>query len=338
MKNRLLVVVALAALMSLVAGLACGQAEVELAQTPAAPEPTATHVPEPTATPESGPIAVPTDTSEAASSLTGDPVYEPVTLIDGAGQEFVFTEPPERIMAYGSAVVEILFAIGEGHRIVGTHDFVEYPPEASEVTRVGSAFEINVETILALEPDLVYLFSPGFMDDLQGAGLRVLFLPSRSSGFEETAADIRLWGRIVGNPDAAEELAVDFEERLAAIKSALAGVGAGSRVFRDEGGLWTPGPDTLIGEVLELLKLDNIAFDISGFEQISPEVIVDRDPEIIIATDFSTIDTDEAFSGVTAIKDGRVFRMPGEPLSVPGTRFIQGIEDLARQIYPELFP
>jgi iron complex transport system substrate-binding protein len=328
MKNRLLVLVALAALMSLVAGLACGQAEVAPAPTPVAPEPTVTLASAPTATPVPVATTIPTP----------EPTYEPVTIVDGSGQEFVFTEPPERIMAYGSAVVEILFAIGEGHRIVGTHDFVEYPPEASEVTRVGSAFEINVETILALEPDLVYLFSPGFMDDLQGAGLRVLFLPSRSSGFEETAADIRLWGRIVGNPDAAEELAVDFEERLAAIKSALAGVGAGSRVFRDEGGLWTPGPDTLIGEVLELLKLDNIAFDISGFEQISPEVIVDRDPEIIIATDFSTIDTDEAFSGVTAIKDGRVFRMPGEPLSVPGTRFIQGIEDLARQIYPELFP
>jgi len=332
MKNRLLVVVALAALMSLVAGLACGQNEVVIDRTPVAPEPTATHVPAPTATPESVLTSEPTVTPIPA------PVYEPVTLVDGAGQEFVFTEPPERIVAYDSAVVEILFAIGEGHRIVGTHDFVEFPVEASAVTRVGSAFEINVESILALEPDLVFLFSPGFMDDLQGAGLRVLFLPSRSSGFEDTAADIRLWGQIAGNPSAAEELALDFEARLAAVKNALTSIDAGPRVFRDEGGLWTPGPDTLIGEVLELLKLDNVASDVSGFEQMSPEVIVDRDPEIIIATDFSTIDTDSAFASVSAIKDGRVFRMPGEPLSVPGTRFIDGIEDLARQIYPELFP
>ncbi len=297
---------------------ACTQAAV--------PEPVRTATPDPTATV----AAVPTATPE--------PTYEPVTLVDGTGQEFLVTEPPERIVAYDSAVVEILFAIGEGHRIVGTHDFVEYPSEASEVTRVGSAFEINVESILALEPDLVFLFSPGFMDDLQGAGLRVLFLPSRSSGFEDTADDIRLWGRIAGNPEAAEVLAIDFETRLATIKSALKEVDSGPRAFRDEGGLWTPGPDTLIGEVLELLKLDNIAGEVSGFEKISPEVIIDRDPEIIIATDFSTIDADAAFSGVTAIKEGRVIRMEGEPLSVPGTRFIQGVEDLARQIYPDLFP
>ena len=311
MKIRLF---ALMALLLLATGVACGQA----APKPIAPEPTATTAPVPTATPV--------------------PVYEPVTLVDGAGQEFVFTEPPERIVAYDSAVVEILFAIGEGHRIVGTHDFVAFPAEAADVRRIGSAFELNVEAIVGLEPDLVFLFSPGFMDDLQGAGLRVLFLPSRSSGFEDTAADIRLWGRIAGNPKAAEELAIDFETRLSALKKALEGVTTGPRVFRDEGGLWTPGPDTLIGEVLNLLKLENIAGDISGFEQISPEVIVERDPEIIIATEFSTIDSDSAFSGVTAIKEGRVISMEDEPLSVAGTRFIKGVEDLSRQIYPELFP
>jgi iron complex transport system substrate-binding protein len=312
--------IALMAVVLLTAGVACGQAATGPVETPVAPEPTATTVPVPTATPV--------------------PVYEPVTLVDGAGQEFAFTEPPERIVAYDSAIVEILFAIGEGHRIVGTHDFVEYPAEAADVKRIGSAFEINVEAIVGLEPDLVFLFSPGFMDDLQAAGLRVLFLPSRSSGFEDTAADIRLWGRIAGNPEAAKELALDFERRLDAVKSALAGIDTGPRVFWDEGGLWTPGPESLIGEVFTLLKLQNIAHDVAGFEQLSPEVFVERDPEVIIATAFSSIDTDDdpALAGVTALRDGKVLRMEGDPLAVAGTRFIQGVEDLARQIYPELFP
>ena len=293
--------------------------------------------PEPTARPTLVPTVTVRPSATPEPTATATPTYEPVTLVDGAGQEFVFTEPPERIVSYESAAVEILFAIGEGHRIVGTHDFVAYPPEASDVARVGSAFTINVEAILGLEPDLVFIFSPGFLDDLQGAGLKVLFLPSRNSGFEDMADDIRLWGRIVGSPDAAEALARDFEERLAALKETLSGVEAGPRVFRDEGSLWTPGPDTLIGEVLALLKLENIAAEVSGFEQISPEVIIDRDPEVIVATEYSTIDSDDAFSGVTAIREGRVIRMVGEPLSVPGTRFMQGIEDLARQIYPDLF-
>ena len=318
---------ALALALALVAALACGSVATS------APVPTARV--SATAALEATPAPLPT---APIPSATGVPKYEPVTVLDGNGREFVFTEPPERIVAYDSAVVEILFAIGEGRRIVGTHDFVEYPAEASEVQRVGSAFDINVEAILALEPDLVFLFSPGFIENLSDAGLRVLYLPSRDSDFEDTAADIRLWGRIVGNPEAAEALAVDFEERVAAVRLALAGVDEGPRVFRDEGSLWTPGPDTLIGEVLTLLKLQNIAYDVSGFEQISPEVVVERDPEVIVATDFSTIDSDPAFADVAAIREGRVIRLEGEPLSVAGTRFVQGIEDLARQVYPELFP
>lgn len=264
--------------------------------------------------------------------------YDVVELVDGMERAFVFTSAPGKIVAYESAVVEILFAINEGHRVVGTHDFVEFPLEAASVTRVGDAFQINIEAVLELEPDLVFLSSLGFIDELEDAGLRVLFIPSRDSGLSAAAADIRLWGQIVGNSKDAEVLAVEFERRLANVSSILSGVDLGPRVFRDEGGLWTPGPDTLMGEVFELLKLENIAHDVSGFEQLSPEVIVARDPEVIIASDFSTIENDPAFANITATLNGRIIRMEGEPLSVAGPRFIQGIEDLAGQIYPELFP
>ena len=311
------------------------------------PEPTATALPEPTATPVPVQTPEPTATVLPQPTATSTPAPEPtpepadeyirVEVIDGNGELFVFEQAPERIIAYDASVVEILFAIGEGDRVLATHDFVTFPPEAESVTRVGNAFEISVEVILSLEPDLVFLFSPGFLDDLQAAGLRVLYLPSRSADFADTAEDMRLWGRIVGSPQAAEELAEDFEARLAALNGTLSAIQAGPRVFRDEGGLWTPGPDTLIGEVLETLKLENIAADVSGYEQISPEIVVERDPEVIIATEFSTIDSDPAFSEVTAVREGRVIRMVGEPLSVPGTRFMQGVENLARAIYPDLF-
>ena len=110
--------------------------------------------------------------------------FETVTILDGLGNEVIFTSPPKRIVAYDSAAVEILFALGEGNRIVGTHDFVEYPKEAQNIKKLGSAFEINVETILSLDPDLVFLFSPTFLDDLRGAGINVLYVPNRNSGLE----------------------------------------------------------------------------------------------------------------------------------------------------------
>ena len=70
--------------------------------------------------------------------------------------------------------------------------------------------------------------------------------------------------------------------RLAAIQEKAASVDQGPRVFHDTGDLWTPGPDTLVGEVYALLKAENIAHDITGYAQLSPQVLLDRDPEVII--------------------------------------------------------
>ena len=313
------------ALLVAAAAAACGSAPSPEPAPHPAPSPTATSVPVPTAT------SIPAPAAEQA------PAYEPVSVIDGNGEPFEFAEPPGRIVAYSSALVEILFAMGEGHRVLATHDFVTHPPEAASVPRVGGAFEVNIEAIVALEPDLVFLFSPSFLDDLRAAGLRVLYIPSRVADFSDTAEDMRLWGRIVGNPQGGEALAADFEARISALRETLAAVGSGPRVFRDEGGLWTPGPDTLIGEVLELLRLENIAADVSGFEEISPEIVVERDPEVIIASEFSTVDSDPAFADVTAVRQGRIIRLEGDPLSVAGPRFVSGVEDLARAIYPDLF-
>ncbi|MAT07774.1 MAG: ABC transporter substrate-binding protein [Dehalococcoidia bacterium] len=263
--------------------------------------------------------------------------FETVTILDGFGNEVIITSPPERIVAYDSAAVEILFALGEGSRIVGTHDFVTHPEEAQNIKRLGSAFEINVETILSLNPDLVFLFSPAFLDDLQGAGINVLYVPNRNSGLEATAEDFLMWGRITGNLDAAESLARDFTERVTNIRNKLSDVEYGPKVFRDEGDLWTPGPETLIGEAMALLKLENIAFDVDGFEQLSSEILIERNPDVIIKTDYSNIESDPVFDSVKAVKERKVFMLIGSPLSVAGPRFITGVEELARLIYPEKF-
>jgi iron complex transport system substrate-binding protein len=279
------------------------------------------------------------DGLKIVENIDQDPTgqYETVTILDGMGNEVVFTSPPQRIVAYDSAAVEILFALGEGSRIIGTHDFVEHPKEANNIKKLGSAFEINVETILSLDPDLVFLFSPTFLDDLRGAGINVLYVPNRNSGLESTAEDFLMWGRITGNVNSANLLAQDFIERVNHIRDKLAELDKGPKVFRDEGDLWTPGPNTLIGEAMSLLKLENIAYDVSGFEQLSAEILIERNPEIIIKTDYSTIESDPVFDNVIAIKEKNVFMLPDSPLSVAGPRFISGVEELARLIYPEKF-
>ena len=342
---RLAAALFVSAFVALLLGCSSPAADPTATAAPTLAPPTATVVPTPaptlapptaTAIPTAAPTPTPTATAIPTAAPTPTPALFPFQVTGTNGREIVFDAPPERIVAIDAAVVEILFSIGEGQRVAATHDFVSYPPEAEDIPRIGDGFNLNTESILALDPDLVFVFSEGSVADLERIGLRVLYLKSLNDDLRQVPENIRLWGRIVGNPASADAVASDFEDRVARIEDAMAQRGDGPSVFQDVGGLWTPGPDTLIGSVFDLLKLRNIAHDISGYAQINPEVVVERRPEIILASDIDAIESNPAFADVPAVKDGRIFVPPGL-FSVPGPRYIDGVEALAEWVYPEAF-
>ena len=305
--------------------VACGDDGRELPQTAPA-----------TAVPSVAPTAA---SKPAATGVPPSPTPAPFpfTVIDDRGVEVIFDEAPERIVAYDGAAVEMLFDIGEGDRVIATHSYVSYPPEIADLPRVGDAFNMNVEEIVALEPDLVFVFFERFVEDLEKAGLTVLYLETLQDDFARTADRIRLWGRITGNLRDAEAGAERFETRLAEIVRTIEGVEGGVRVLQDVGGFWVTGSDTLVGEVFRLLKLDNVARGVSGYEQLSPEAIVASDPEVIIAASPEAYTDNEAFREIAAVRNGMLLTLPSDSLSLAGPRFVEGIEELAALVYPEAF-
>ena len=145
----------------------------------------------------------------------------PVTIMDREGYEVIFEEAPNRIVAFDSAAVETIFAIGEGHRIIATHDFVSYPPQVNSIKKVGDAFNMDIEAIVNLNPDLVYIFYPTFKEQLENAGLRVLLIQTIDDDFQKTADLFRMWGSITGAVAEADILASDFEMRIDSIQNML---------------------------------------------------------------------------------------------------------------------
>ena len=183
------------------------------------------------------------------------------------------------MVVYDGAAVEMLYAIGEGDRIVGTHSYVTYPPETESITKVGDAFNMDIEAIVALEPDLVYVFYDRFNEDLERAGLKVLYIKSLSHGFTEVSNQIRMWGEITGAVEEAEHVAGEFDERVHSIEEKIEEVEATWTVYSHGFDWWTPGRNTLVNDVFELLKLENVA-DFEGYQQINPEIIVGNEPDI----------------------------------------------------------
>jgi len=269
------------------------------------------------------------------SSLHSD--IFPYTVTDSRGKIITFKNPAEKIVVLDNAALDTIYSIGEWHTVVATHEFASYPPQASEIPKVSDAFNINMEAIIELDPDLVFVFYETFVSDLEDAGLKVLYLESLGNDLEETTELITMWGRITGNIHGAETESILFEKRVSTIQGMLSDANSEFKVFQDVGDLWTPGQNTLMNTVFELLKLDNIAKDVSGYVQMSPELIVDRNPDLIIALDPNSITTNSTFKDVNAVKNNRVIKMPSDALSNAGPRFALGIEELAKVIYPQIF-
>ena len=265
-----------------------------------------------------------------------------MTVVSSDGKEVVFETPPERIVVYDGAAVEMLFAIGEGDRIVGTHSYVTYPPETAEITKVGDAFNMDIEAIVALEPDLVYAFYDRFNADLERAGLKVLYVKSLSHGFREVADQIRMWGAITGATDEAERVAGEFDDRVHDIEHKMEEVEQGWTVYSHGFDWWTPGRNTLVNDVFELLKLENVA-DFEGYQQINPEQIVANEPDIIMADSVESVTENPVLSTLHMVEDPdhiehHIFVMSeGNSFSVAGPRFMDAVEEFAAWVYPEVF-
>ena len=106
------------------------------------------------------------------------------------------------------------------------------------------------------------------MEQLENAGLKVLYIQSLNDDFIRTVNTFEMWGNITGVPSKAEALSLDFIYRARAVGETLEDQPDGPRVLWDTFQLFAPGPDTLVGNVLDLLKLQNIAHDISGYQQL----------------------------------------------------------------------
>ena len=326
----------------------------------ASPVPTAAPSPVPSAAPTRAPSVAPTLVPERPAQATAtppptrrpDPTVSlfPLEIKDGTGETIIFDAPPQRIVSFSAANTEIMFALGLGDRVVGRDAFSDYPVEALDVPSVGNAFALNLELIVSLEPDLVFISFEGPKEQLREVGLRPLFIPP-SDTLEGVLRYIRVMGQIMGRPGEAATLAAQIEREIQDIENLLRDVGPGPSVYYElDPGLWTVGPATFIGDMISIAKAQNVAAAAGGtYPQLSNEYLVAQDPEVILLADSSELggqgdETPESvaarpgWSNITAVREGRIYPVNPSLLSRPGPRIGQGLRHLVELIHPELFP
>lgn len=270
----------------------------------------------------------------------------PMKVEDGFGNKATIEKQPTKIVSLAPSNTEILFALGLNNEIVGVTNYCNYPEEASKKERVGDALNVNIEKILELAPDLVVQYGPGKEDvnnELRNAGIAVLSYEPES--IDEVISIIEKIGRITNTMIQAKAVTTDMMSKRDYITNRVSKVEKKAKVFFEVWNepLQAAGPGSFIDELIRLAGGENIAGDAEGaYAQFDLEQLIERNPDVyLMSEDFAakTVESVKArpgYSGISAIKNDRVYIL--DPLiSIPGPRIVDGLEIVAKSIYPELF-
>jgi iron complex transport system substrate-binding protein len=296
-----------------------------------------------------------TPSGQSSASSTASPSQSlaayPLTLTDDAGREVSLAAEPERIVSLAPSNTEIVCALDACDRVVGVTDFDDYPPEVVEVDKVVTMAQVDVEAVVAAEPDLVIaagneLTPTAVIDQLAGLGLPVLVLYPES--LDEVTADIELVGRAIGQEGEATALVEGMDARVAAVEEAVAGLDQPQTFYEVsvfEGVIYTAGEGSFLASLIDTAGGEPITGDALS-TSIEIEDLVAADPELILLGDATYDETitpesvaaRSGWDGMTAVEDGRVQVVTEDVvITRPGPRIVDGLEALARAIHPDAF-
>src|ERR1700746_1668132 len=142
---------------------------------------------------------------------------------------------PDRVVCLSDEVTELIYLLGEHHRIVGVSGFSTRPPEVRQKPRVSTFREANFDAIAKLEPDLIITYSDVQAEITRVAsrrGLTVLNCNQRS--IAEIFDTMRMISRILGKETEGDELIASYENGLARVAAAVCAFEHRPRVFFEE--------------------------------------------------------------------------------------------------------
>lgn len=273
----------------------------------------------------------------------------PITLTDQMGREVTIEKLPERIISLAPSNTEILFTLGLEDRIVGVTDFCDYPEAAKSKEKIGGFSEPNIEKIISLQPDLILATS---MHQKPVEELEKLNVPSvvlDPKDFEDVFTSIEIIGKATGQDDKAAAIVGDLKARVKDVDDKVIKLTEDERpkVYYE---IWpspitTAGPGTFVNDIIQRAGGENIAKDAKkAYPQYSQEMIVAKNPDIIIFSHHGSSNQSaedilnrQGWESIEAIKNNKVFYVEENLVQRATPRLVDGLEQLARMMHPELF-
>jgi iron complex transport system substrate-binding protein len=276
----------------------------------------------------------------------------PVTITDALDNQVVIEEKPEKIVSLIPSNTEIAFELGLGEEIVGVSDFDNYPAEAAEKEKVGG-MEFNVEKIISLAPDLVLAHGSSAqageagLQQLRDSGITVLVV-NNANNLEEVYESILMIGTAAGEKENAESVIGSMKEKIEEIKVKAQEIPEEERksVFVEVSPapeIFTSGTNTFMDILLQVINAKNVVTE-DGWVKMDPEAVIERNPDVIITTHgyytenpVDNVMNRDGWQDISAVKNNEVVDVDSDAVTRTGPRLAEGVEELAKAVYPEKF-
>lgn len=241
--------------------------------------------------------------------------------------------PATRIVSLTPGLTELIYAIGAEQNLLATVDYADYPEAAKAIPRIGDAFRVDMEKLLALQPDLVLVWTSGTpaatVERIKALGLRVESIEVQQ--LSEVATAVLRVGELTGKQQQAQQAAQAFAQGIEALRVQY-GRRKSLSVFVEVNRqpLYTVNGRHVISEVLGLCGGKNVFAELN---QLAPvvgvEAVLKTNPDVILSTEGSVAEVRadwRVWPQVNAVKHNHIFVVSPDIITRATPRLLQGAQ------------
>lgn len=263
-------------------------------------------------------------------------------ITDDLGRTVSIPRKVERAVSLAPNLTENIFAVGAGNRLVGVTSYCDYPQEAQKIAKVGDTINPNLEAIIALDPQIVFVSTASqiqaFTEQMERRNIAVFV--SNPQDLDGVFKSLSQAGEIFGEREKAAALIDSLKKRTADIETKTANTKRIKTFVQISAEpLFTVGKTSFITDLINRAGGISLSADIAeAYPKISKETALAYQPEAIILTESEDNPApDSIFENSPAVKNNKVFKIKADLLSRASPRIVDGLERLARALHPESF-
>ena len=245
-----------------------------------------------------------------------------------------------RIISLVPSVTQQIYTLNAQDKLVGCTSFCITDTE-DNIAIVASAIDVNIEKVVLLNPDLIFVSSLVKLQTLETfkqLGLNVKNIPT-ARDFEELCNYFLMIGNLIDKSEEAEKIIKAHKQRIAELKTKVPGERP-QKIFMEIGAkpLFTVIPNTFMDDYINFVGGVNIANDMKQ-GTITRETVLIRNPDIIFIVTMGVIGEEETktwkqYKNLIAAKRGNIFTLDANIASVPTPgNFVKTVETMINMMY-----